>query len=104
MLWSYNPKETEVSLVWADPVSLTATQGISIDFSSSGYLDVSVPLVRHPYGLISKKILGFPIRKSPDQSVFSHSPKLIAAYYVLFMRQPFVEESQPLWLRQSMGS
>ena len=26
---------------------------------------------------------GFPIRKSPDQSLFSGSPKLIAAYHVL---------------------
>ena len=26
---------------------------------------------------------GFPIRKSPDQSLFSSSPKLIAAYHVL---------------------
>ncbi len=26
---------------------------------------------------------GFPIRKSPDQSLFSSSPRLIAAYYVL---------------------
>ena len=29
-------------LVWALPVSLAATQGISIDFFSSDYLDVSV--------------------------------------------------------------
>ena len=28
------------------PVSLATTRGISFDFSSSGYLDVSVPLVR----------------------------------------------------------
>ena len=27
------------------PVSLAATTGISVDFSSSGYLDVSVPQV-----------------------------------------------------------
>jgi hypothetical protein len=27
--------------------------------------------------------VGFPIRKSPDQSLFSGSPRLIAAYYVL---------------------
>ena len=31
--------------VWAGPVSLAATPGISVDFSSSGYLDVSVPPV-----------------------------------------------------------
>ena len=33
------------ALVWAVPVSLAATQGITIVFSSSGYLDVSVPRV-----------------------------------------------------------
>ena len=32
--------------VWADPRSLAATDGISIDFFSYGYLDVSVPHVR----------------------------------------------------------
>ena len=31
---------------WADPLSLAATNGISVDFFSSGYLDVSVPQVR----------------------------------------------------------
>ena len=28
--------------VWADPFSLATTQGVSIDFLSSSYLDVSV--------------------------------------------------------------
>ena len=32
-------------MVWAVPVSLAATQGIAVAFSSSGYLDVSVPRV-----------------------------------------------------------
>ena len=32
--------------VWAVPGSLAATDGISVDFFSSGYLDVSVPRVR----------------------------------------------------------
>ncbi len=31
---------------WAVPVSLAATNGISVDFFSSGYLDVSVLPVR----------------------------------------------------------
>ena len=31
--------------VWAIPLSLAATQGVSFDFLSSGYLDVSVPRV-----------------------------------------------------------
>ena len=34
------------SLVWAIPISLAATDGIEFSFSSSGYLDVSVPQVR----------------------------------------------------------
>ena len=33
-------------LYWAGPLSLAATKGISVDFFSSRYLDVSVPLVR----------------------------------------------------------
>ncbi len=33
-------------LVWATPRSLAATKGISVDFCSCGYLDVSVPRVR----------------------------------------------------------
>ena len=39
---SYNPKITEIILVWAVPFSFATTQGITIVFSSSGYLDVSV--------------------------------------------------------------
>ena len=34
--------------VWADPFSLATTKGVSVDFSSSGYLDVSVPPVPFP--------------------------------------------------------
>ena len=33
--------------VWPVPLSLATTRGISVDFFSSGYLDVSVPRV--PY-------------------------------------------------------
>ena len=36
----YNPGPEDP--VWAPPVSLAATQGISFDFFSWGYLDVSV--------------------------------------------------------------
>ena len=36
-----NPRDK--SLVWALSFSLAATGGISVDFFSSGYLDVSVP-------------------------------------------------------------
>lgn len=47
---SYNPDPTRRS-VWALPVSLAATQGISFDFSSCRYLDVSVPSVCFPCGM-----------------------------------------------------
>ncbi len=40
----YNPKRLGL-LVWALPVSLATTQGITIVFSSSSYLDVSVQRV-----------------------------------------------------------
>ena len=43
----HNPKATEVALVWAIPLSLATTDGITIVFFSWGYLDVSVPPVRH---------------------------------------------------------
>ena len=38
--------------VWALPGSLAATSGISIDYFSSGYLDVSVPPVPFPCGIL----------------------------------------------------
>ena len=38
----YNPKLAVTKLVWANPRSLATTNGITIVFSSYGYLDVSV--------------------------------------------------------------
>ncbi len=45
----YNPKPTQIDLVWAFPISLATTLGITIVFFSSGYLDVSVPQVATLY-------------------------------------------------------
>ena len=42
----HNPHVTEVTQVWAVPLSLATTYGITIVFFSWGYLDVSVPPVR----------------------------------------------------------
>jgi hypothetical protein len=59
--------------VWAPPVSLAATQGISFDFFSWGYLDVSVlpvgssPPMDSVEGDETSLSPGFPIRASPDQ-------------------------------------
>ena len=60
-------------LVWALPVSLAATQGITVVFFSSGYLDVSVPLVHFLNKDIENISIGCPIRKSPDLSLFAAS-------------------------------
>ena len=63
-------------LVWPTPRSLATTSGISVDFSSSPYLDVSVQAVPYvylciQYTLTDLHLLGCPIRKSPDQSLLT---------------------------------
>ena len=73
--------------VWALPVSLAATPGIDVSFSSSGYLDVSVHRVPLHALWIQTWIhgvfpCGFPhsdIRGSRD---ICSSPRLFAAYHV----------------------
>ena len=63
--------------VWPLPISLAATLRISVDFSSSSYLDVSVQrvLLRIPmYSVYGDGVLfppGFPIRISVDQYLFA---------------------------------
>jgi hypothetical protein len=89
MLSVLQPQEASL-LVWANPVSLAATQGIAFAFSSSGYLDVSVPRVCLQYpmysgkGPILLKIGGFPIRKSPDQSLLT-APRSISVLVPSFI-------------------
>ena len=64
-------------MVWALPLSLAATQGIDVSFSSSGYLDVSVHRVTScmaiysPYGTYTLLYVGSPIRTSADQGLFA---------------------------------
>ena len=73
--------------VWALPLSLAATHGIDVSFSSSGYLDVSVPRVplRTLWIHVRMTVVctaGFPhsdIRGSMDMC---SSPRLFAAYHV----------------------
>ena len=70
------------NMVWALPVSLAATQGISYDFSSCRYLDVSVPCVRSTCPIYSDRsdstLLepGCPIRKSPGLRSFASTRSL----------------------------
>ena len=87
------PKEE--LLVWALPTSLAATTGISFDFYSSAYLDVSVRQVSLPYPMYSDKddmillISGFPIRKPPDQCFFPAPRRLsqVSASFIAFWCQ-----------------
>ena len=46
---SYNPARAETPTVWAPPLSLTTTRGITVVIFSCRYLDVSVPCVRSIY-------------------------------------------------------
>ena len=69
--------------VWAVPISLTTTQGITIVFSSSRYLDVSVLWVCFPFGILSLQLSGLPHSEISGSKVVCTYPKLIAAYHVL---------------------
>ena len=76
--------------VWALPVSLAATPGIDVSFSSSGYLDVSVHRV--PFhtlwiGVWMTGVLpaGFPHSDICGSKIICISPQLFAAYHV-FLR------------------
>ena len=76
------PQEASL-LVWANPVSLAATQGIAFAFSSSGYLDVSVPRVcllisyEFRYGYHSITSGGFPHSEISGSKLAYSSPKHI---------------------------
>ena len=69
-----------------NPLSLAATYGVSVDFLSSGYLDVSVPQVRSLTLCIQVRVTlrpGFPIRTFQDHSLVTGSPELFAGSHVL---------------------
>ena len=75
------------AMVWALPVSLAATPGITVVFSSSGYLDVSVHRVPLPAlcvhaGMTEVSSAGFPHSDISGSSDICSSPKLFAAYHV----------------------
>ena len=75
------------TLVWALSISLAATLEIDVSFSSSGYLDVSVPRVPlHALwiGAWIHEVLscGFPHSDISGSSDICSSPKLFAAYHV----------------------
>ena len=75
------------TLVWALPVSLAATPGIDVSFSSSGYLDVSVHRVPGVWLCIHHTSLEVHSSRFPHSEIsgskdICSSPKLFAAYHV----------------------
>jgi hypothetical protein len=77
----------------AVPGSLAATSGISVDFFSSGYLDVSVPPVRPACLWIRHAVTGLrrpgsPIRAPPGHRLFAASPTLFAGCRALLRLPP----------------
>ena len=73
---------------WPVPRSLATTNGISIDFFSSGYLDVSVLRVSSSNLCIQfevpHKVVGSPIRKFSDQSLHT-APRNLSQYTTSFI-------------------
>ena len=84
---SPNPEMTRIP-VWALSISLAATLEIDVSFSSSGYLDVSVPRVPLRTLWIHVRMTegcsaGFPHSEISGSQDMCSSPKLFAAYHVL---------------------
>ena len=87
---SYNPEGALTPPVWALPLSLTTTRGITVVFSSSPYLDVSVRGVR----LRIKRMTGLQPAGVPHSDIqgsmlICSYPWLFAACHVLLrLREP----------------
>ena len=79
-LWSIIPNCSGHSQTSAGPRSLAATNRVSIDVLSSGYLDISVPRVRSLAGDLA---VGFPHSEIHGSKLTRSSPWLIAACHVL---------------------
>src|SRR5690606_19317145 len=83
--WSYNPNFAVTKLVWANPISLATTLGITFVFFSSAYLDVSVQRVCPPIGVLDLQSSGLPHPGICVSIGVCPSPQLFAAYHA-FLR------------------
>ena len=86
MMRPHNPRLSHPTRVWAFPVSLAATLGISFDFFSSRYLDVSVPWVGSLFQGDGIAPAGFPHSDTPGSELACSSPRIFAACHVLHRR------------------
>lgn len=88
IIQSATPQDRSLT-VWPLPRSLATTYGISFDFSSWGYLDVSVRPVSLQHtmnscaGSQAFTLTGFPHSDIPGSMDICSSPRLFAAYRVL---------------------
>src|SRR5690606_6073731 len=82
---SYYPGRAVTRPVWAVPLPLAATHGITLVFSSSGYLDVSVPRVRPPTLRRGAPVArgGLPHSETRGSNRLCRSPRIVAAWRVL---------------------
>ena len=90
-VWQSEPHGA-CTMVWASPISLAATFGITVVFSSSPYLDVSVQEVPPVHLWIQCTVhevssCGFPHSDICGSLRICRSPQLFAAYHV-FRRLP----------------
>ena len=87
---SYNPDVAVTTPVWAISFSLATTREIDVSFSSSYYLDVSVPCVSLQLGWMTfLQNAGLSHSEIFGSKVICTYPKLIAAYHVLHrLREP----------------
>ena len=96
---SYNPGRGHMTApVWANARSLATTCAIIVIFSSSGYLDVSVPRVRPPRQTWCGGIApaGFPHSDIRGSQGICPSPRLFAACHVLRrLREPQASPVRP---------
>ena len=83
----YNPHGAATPQVWALPLSLATTRGITIVFSSSAYLDVSVQQVRLPIGMSCLQHDGLPHSEIRVSELICSYARLIAACHVLLRLQ-----------------
>ena len=80
---SYNLPIAETIRIWAVPLSLATTKGITFVFFSSGYLDVSVHRVDLRHNRITCCQVGLSHSDIYGSKVICTSPQLFAAYHVL---------------------
>ena len=85
----YNPARASTPAVWAGPLSLAATRGVTVVFLSSDYLDVSVRRVGLLIRMTGLLPVGFPHSGIRGSTAVRASPRLIAACRALpRLREP----------------